>query len=79
MLFECEKMMYFLLNEHTRELCDEMFRWENLARTKALNDHRHAFNDGVSRGLGKFDPAIHYYRPISQSFLMVLPTEVVQH
>ena len=64
-----EKMMCFLLNERTREVCGEMLRWEDLARTKSLNDRWHAFNDGVSRGLGEFNPQVHYYRPLPQSFL----------
>lgn len=64
-----EKMMCFLLNERTRELIGEMHRWEDLARTKTLDARWHAFNDGVSRGLGEFDASKHYYRPIPQSFL----------
>lgn len=64
-----EKMMCFLLNERTRELCGEGYRWEDLARTKTLDARWHAFNDGVTRGIGNFDPAKHYYRPIPQSFL----------
>lgn len=64
-----EKMMCFLLNERTRELCGEGYRWEDLARTKTLDARWHAFNDGVSRGIGEFNPDKHYYRPISQSFL----------
>lgn len=64
-----DKMMCFLLNERTRELCGELYRWEDLARTKTLNDRWHAFNDAVSRGVGEFNPEKHYYRPIPQSFL----------
>ncbi len=64
-----EKMLCFLLNERTRELCGELLRWEDLARTKTLNDRWHNFNDGATRGLGEFDPNTHYYRPIPQSFL----------
>lgn len=64
-----EKMMCFLLNERTRELCGEMMRWEDLARTKTLDARWHAFNDGVARGIGEFNAAKHYYRPIPQSFL----------
>lgn len=64
-----DKMMCFLLNERTRELCGELYRWEDLARTKTLDARWHAFNDGISRGMGDFDPAKHYYRPIPQSFL----------
>ena len=64
-----DKMMCFLLNERTRELCGELLRWEDLARTKTLSDRWHKFNDGATRGLGEFNPNIHYYRPIPQSFL----------
>lgn len=64
-----DKMMCFLLNERTRELCGELLRWEDLARTKTLDARWHKFNDGVARGIGEFDAAKHYYRPIPQSFL----------
>ena len=66
---EAEKVMCFLLNERTRELIGESQRWEDLARTKTLEARWNAFNDGSQRGIGKFDPAKHYYRPIPQSFL----------
>lgn len=64
-----QKMMCFLLNERTRELCGESHRWEDLSRTRTLDARWHAFNDGVSRGIGNFNAAKHYYRPIPQSFL----------
>lgn len=64
-----DKMMCFLLNERTRELVGELHRWEDLMRTKQLDIRWHTFNDGVSRGLGDFDPDKHYRRPIPQSFL----------
>lgn len=64
-----DKMMCFLLNERTRELCGELQRWEDLARTKTLDARWHKFNDGASRGLGEFKSAKHYYRPIPQAFL----------
>ena len=64
-----DKMMCFLLNERTRELCGELQRWEDLARTKTLDARRHKFNDGASRGLGEFKSEKHYYRPIPQAFL----------
>ena len=63
------KMMCFLLNERTRELCGELQRWEDLARTKTLDTRWHKFNDGASRGLGEFKSEKHYYRPIPQAFL----------
>ena len=64
-----DKMMCFLLNERTRELCGELQRWEHLARTKTLDARWHKFNDGASRGLGEFKSEKHYYRPIPQAFL----------
>ena len=64
-----DKMMCFLLNERTRELCGELQRWEDLARTKTLDARWHKFNDGASRGLGDFKSEKHYYRPIPQAFL----------
>jgi starch-binding outer membrane protein, SusD/RagB family len=64
-----EKMMCFLLNERTRELCGETYRWEDLARTKTLESRWKAFNDGYVRGNTAFSAATHYYRPIPQSFL----------
>ena len=64
-----EKMMCFLLNERTRELCGELQRWEDLARTKTLDTRWHKFYDGATRGIGEFNPSKHYYRPIPQAFL----------
>ena len=64
-----DKMMCFLLNERTRELCGELQRWADLARTKTLDARWHKFNDGASRGLGEFKSEKHYYRPIPQAFL----------
>lgn len=63
------KMMCFLLNERTRELCGETYRWEDLARTKTLETRWKAFNDGFVRGNTAFSASTHYYRPIPQSFL----------
>ena len=64
-----DKMLCSLLNERTRELCGELQRWEDLARTKTLDARWHKFNDGASRGLGEFKSEKHYYRPIPQAFL----------
>jgi hypothetical protein len=70
-----DKMMCFLLNERTRELCGELYRWEDLARTKTLEARWKAFNDGYVRGNTVFNAATHYYRPIPQSFLDAITNE----
>jgi hypothetical protein len=70
-----QKMMAFLLNERTRELCGELYRWEDLARTKTLEARWKAFNDGYVRGNTVFSPNTHYYRPIPQSFLDATTSE----
>jgi hypothetical protein len=70
-----EKMMCFLLDERSRELIGEGHRYEDLVRTRTLDARWHAFNDGAGQGIGNFDPAKHYYRPIPQSFLNDITNE----
>ena len=70
-----EKMMCFLLNERTRELCGETLRWEDLARTKTLESRWKKFNDGYVRGNTVFSASTHYLRPIPQSFLDAITDE----
>ncbi|PTN08166.1 RagB/SusD family nutrient uptake outer membrane protein [Mangrovibacterium marinum] len=66
---DADKMMCFLMNERTRELCGEQLRWKDLARTKTLESRWKAFNDGYVRGNTVFNANTHYLRPIPQSFL----------
>lgn len=72
---DAEKVLAFILNERTRELIGESHRWEDLSRTRTLDARWHAFNDGVTRGIGEFKANTHYYRPIPQSFLDAITNE----
>lgn len=61
----------FILNEHTRELCGEMVRWENLSRTKLIETRAKKLNSDITF----FDPNKHYVRPIPQKFIDMLQHE----
>ncbi|MDE6785575.1 MAG: RagB/SusD family nutrient uptake outer membrane protein, partial [Muribaculaceae bacterium] len=58
----------FILNEHTRELCGEMVRWENLSRLKLIETRAKKLNSDITF----FDPKKHYVRPIPQAFIDML-------
>ena len=55
-----QRFIHFMLNERTRELCGEFYRWEDLVRTETLFDRTRLFNPDISLSFAPF----HKLRPI---------------
>lgn len=54
------RFIHFMLNERTRELCGEFYRWEDLVRTETFYERTKLFNPDISASLAPF----HKLRPI---------------
>ncbi|HOZ97895.1 MAG TPA: RagB/SusD family nutrient uptake outer membrane protein [Niabella sp.] len=55
-----DRFIHFMLNERTRELCGEFYRWEDLVRTETLFARTKLFNADISPSFASF----HKRRPI---------------
>jgi hypothetical protein len=55
-----KRFIHFMLNERTRELCGEFYRWEDLVRTETFFERTKLYNADISPAFAEF----HKLRPI---------------
>lgn len=55
-----DRFIHFMLNERTRELCGEFYRWEDLVRTETLFDRTKLYNLDITGSFAQY----HKLRPI---------------
>ena len=55
-----DRFIHFILNERTRELCGEFYRWEDLVRTETFFDRTKLYNPDISASFATY----HKLRPI---------------
>lgn len=55
-----DRFIHFMLNERTRELCGELYRWEDLVRTESLFTRTKLYNADISPSFAEY----HKRRPI---------------
>jgi starch-binding outer membrane protein, SusD/RagB family len=55
-----DRFIHFILNERTRELCGELYRWEDLVRTETFYNRSKLFNPDISASFAPY----HKLRPI---------------
>ncbi|HEY6503056.1 MAG TPA: RagB/SusD family nutrient uptake outer membrane protein [Chitinophagaceae bacterium] len=67
------RFIHFMLNERTRELCGEFYRWEDLVRTETLFDRTRLYNLDISASFAPF----HKLRPIP--YLQMIAQKVDGH
>lgn len=67
------RFIHFILNERTRELCGEYYRWEDLVRTETFFERTKRFNPDISASFAPY----HKLRPIP--YLQMIAQSVDGH
>lgn len=54
------RFVHFMLNERTREMCGEFYRWEDLVRTETFYERTKLYNPDITASFALY----HKLRPI---------------